>query len=181
MTKLMSQAFPPLAVNGHNYLTWAMDAKVHLYANELMETLEETPEGVDPPTNQAKYNALEILRHHIHPDLKNEYLMEENPRTLWLALKERYDHQRELILPEARHEWNNLRFEDFKTVSDYNSAVHVISSKLTFCEQPLTDTEKIEKTLSTFHPNYILLQQQYRTRNFQRYSDLIFTLLQAET
>jgi len=32
-----------------------------------------------------------LLRFYIHKDLKQEYIMEENPRTLWLALKERYE------------------------------------------------------------------------------------------
>ncbi|XP_074356153.1 uncharacterized protein LOC141695841 [Apium graveolens] len=38
----------------------------------------------------------------------------------------------------------------------------------------------IEKTLSTFHPNTMILEQQYRERNFQKYSELISLLLVAE-
>ncbi|XP_074346764.1 uncharacterized protein LOC141685571 [Apium graveolens] len=38
----------------------------------------------------------------------------------------------------------------------------------------------IEKTLSTFHPNTMILAQQYRERNFQKYGELISLLLVAE-
>jgi hypothetical protein len=33
--------------------------------------------------------------------------MIENPRELWITLKERYGQQKELIWPEANHEWNH--------------------------------------------------------------------------
>jgi len=66
------------------------------------------------------------------------------------------------------------------TVSDYNHAVHRICSKLQFCEKEPSDADKIEKALSTMLPSERILQQQYRERNFQVYSDLIHTLLEAE-
>ena len=75
--------------------------------------------------------------------------MIENPCELWVALKERYEHKKELIWPEANHEWNHLRLQDFKSVADYNHVVHRICSKLKFCEKEPTDADKIEKTLST--------------------------------
>ena len=120
------------------------------------------------------------MRHHLHPDLKNEYMMEENPRALWVALKDRYEQQKAVILPEAQREWSLLRFMDFKTIADYNSAVHKISAKLRFCDQPVNDATMIEKTLSTFLPANRILQQQYRNRAYVKYSDLIYNLLQAE-
>jgi hypothetical protein len=51
---------------------------------------------------------------------------------------------------------------------------------LHFCGKEPTDAEKIEKTLSTMLPSERLLQQQYRARDYQIYSDLIHILLQAE-
>ena len=41
-------------------------------------------------TEKNKYEAY-IIRNHIHPDLKFEYMMEENPRELWKNLKKRYE------------------------------------------------------------------------------------------
>ena len=55
-----------------------------------------------------RYGVLSILRKFIHRDLKTEYLLEENPKTLWLALKACYDRQKELIWPEANNELNHL-------------------------------------------------------------------------
>ena len=87
--------------------------------------------------------------------------MEVNPRAVWVALKERYDQQKAIILPEARWESSLLRLMDLKSIAEYNSAVHKICSKLHFCDQPVNDADKIEKTLSTFLPANRLLQQQY--------------------
>jgi hypothetical protein len=58
--------------------------------------------------------------------------MEENLRALWVALKERYDQQKAIILPEAKREWSLLRLMDFKSAAEYNSTVHKIYSKLHF-------------------------------------------------
>ena len=72
-----------------------------LTAKGYINTIEErNPQA--PVPDEAKYATLHFLRHHLHPDLKNEYMMEENPQTLWFALKERYDQQKAIILPEAR-------------------------------------------------------------------------------
>ena len=49
-----------------------------------------------------------------------------------------------------------------------------------FCDKEPTDEEKIEKTLSTMLPADRLLQQQFHQHNFQIYSELIQTLIQAE-
>jgi hypothetical protein len=58
--------------------------------------------------------------------------------------------------------------------------MHKLSSKLKFSEKEPTNAEKIEKTLSTMLPTYMILQQQYRQRGFTVYSELIKTLFQAE-
>ena len=87
---------------------------------------------------------------------------------------------KKLIWPEANHEWNHLRLQDFKSVADYNHVVHRICSKLKFYEKEPTVADKIEKTLSTMLPSDRVLQQQYMAHNYQLYSQLIHTLTQAE-
>ena len=62
----------------------------------------------------------------------------------------------------------------------YNSALHKLVSKLKLCGQKITDTDMIEKTLSTFHPGNIVLQQQYRNSKYNKYSELIVVLMFAE-
>src|SRR6266540_3114917 len=138
MNNLDTKDFNVLKVDGSNYLTWAMDVKIKLSSKGFIGTINEpNPQGPSIPES-AKYAALYFLRHHLHPDLKNEYLMEEDPRALWVALKDRYDHQKAIMLPEARREWSSICLMDFKSVVEYNSAVHKICSKLRFCDQPIS-------------------------------------------
>ena len=84
--------------------------------------------------------------------------MEDNPWSLSLALQQQYEQQKAVILPEATHEWNHLRIEDFKSVNEYNNAMHKLNSKLKFCEKEPSDVEKIEKILSTMLPTHMILQ-----------------------
>ena len=177
---MTGKEFDELALDGRNYPTWAMDVKVSLASRGLSAALQPPIEGQVPITDLHKYNALYIIRNHIHIDLKLEYLMEEDPYTLWLALQTRYEQQKAVILPEATHEWTQLRIQDFKSIGEFNHAVHKICSKLKFCDKEPSEAEKIEKTLSTMLPADRILQQQYRARQFTRYSDLIHVLLQAE-
>ena len=84
------------------------------------------------------------------------------------------------MLPATRDECNALRFQNLKKVSDYNSAIFRIVSQLKFCGVGITDEEILEKTYSTFHTSNIILQQQYRLRDFKKYSELISSLLATE-
>ena len=92
---MTAKEFEELALNGHNYPTWAMDIKISLASHGIARAIQplETPlpDGAMPLTEQQNYDALFIIRHHIHPDLKSEYLHEESPSTLFLALKTRYE------------------------------------------------------------------------------------------
>ncbi|KAK9124411.1 hypothetical protein Sjap_014013 [Stephania japonica] len=124
--------------------------------------------------------SLIFLRHHLHEGLKSEYLTIKDPLTLWLSLKERYDHQKTVIFPKAQNDWLNLRLQDFKTVSEYNSTMFNITSRLRLCGENISDEAMMEKTFSTFHASNLLLQQQYRARQFKKYSELISCLMVAE-
>ena len=95
-------------------------------------------------------------------------------------MKERYDHQKTVILPRTRYDWIHLRLQDFKSVSDYNSAVFKISYQLKLCGENISDEDMLEKTYTTFHASNMLLQQQYREHRFAKYSKLIACLLVVE-
>ncbi|KAK8335719.1 hypothetical protein V6Z12_A09G072700 [Gossypium hirsutum] len=155
MSNLTKLEFVALDITGNNYLSWVLDAEIHLDAKGLGETIKEGNEE----STQDKAKAMIFLRHHLHEGLKTEYLTVKDPQILWANLKERYNHQKTVILPKARYEWLNLRLQDFKSVSDYNSAI---------------------KTYSTFHANNVVLQTQYSEKGFQKYSELISCLLVAE-
>ena len=153
-----------------------MDAEIHLDASNLGETIKEN----NSASLQDRAKALIFLRHHLDESLKNEYLTVKDPLVLWHILKDRYDHQKIVILLKARYDWLHLRLQDFKSVSEYNSALFHISSQLKLCGENITDADMLEKTFTTFHASNVLLQQQYRERRFTKYSELIACLLVAE-
>jgi hypothetical protein len=73
----MAHELEELAFDGHNYPTWVMDIKISLAFRGMYKTIVPPADRQQefPPTHQ--YNALYIIRHHIHPDLKSEYVLEE--------------------------------------------------------------------------------------------------------
>ena len=48
------------------------------------------------------------------------------------------------------------------------------------CKQNVIDIELIEKTLSTFHASNLILQQQYKAKNYATHFELISALLVAK-
>ena len=176
MSNITKLEFVALDISGKNYLSWILDAELHLDAMNLGATIKQGNQA----SLQDRAKALIFLRHHLHEGLKNEYLTVKDPFTLWSNLKERYDHQKTVILPKARYDWMHLRLQDFKTVSEYNSALFKISSQLKLCGEKITEEDMLEKTFTTFHASNVLLQQQYRERRFTKYSELISCLLVVE-
>ena len=85
----------------------------------LLDTIKKT----NTSSKQDKAKSMIFLRRHLDDSLKFEYLTIKDPSTLWKNLQERYDHQKEVILPTSRDEWRDLCFQDFKKVSDYNSVL----------------------------------------------------------
>ena len=99
-----------------------------------------------------------FLCHNIHEGLKNEYLIVKDPFTIWSDLKERYDHQKIVILPKAWHDWIHLKLQDYKTVSEYNFALFKINSQLKlYGEKKIIKEDMLEKTFTTFHASNMLL------------------------
>jgi hypothetical protein len=71
--------FDVLALDGHNFTTWAMDLKVSLLLRGMFKAIETAKEGEATLPEPNKYHALFIIRNHIHPYLKAEYLMDKDP------------------------------------------------------------------------------------------------------
>jgi hypothetical protein len=71
----MAHEFEGLALDGHNCPTWEMDVKISLGLRVTYEAITPPDERQQelPPT--YKYNALYIIRHHIHTDLKSKYVL----------------------------------------------------------------------------------------------------------
>ena len=106
MSSLARREFVELALDGSNYLTWALDVELHLTSKDLSHTIVAN----SPSTNAQKAHALIFLRHHLNQDLKYEYLIENDPLVLWILLKDRFDQQSAIVLPQAQYDWLNLRF-----------------------------------------------------------------------
>ena len=84
MYNLTKLEFVALDISGNNYLSWILDAKIHLDASNLRETIKET----NSASLQDRIKALIFLRHHLHESLKNEYLTVKDSLVLWQSLKD---------------------------------------------------------------------------------------------
>jgi hypothetical protein len=59
-----------------------MDVNIALALCGMYEALLPLEERIAALSDQYKYNALYIIKHHIHPDFKSEYVMEIEPSNL---------------------------------------------------------------------------------------------------
>jgi hypothetical protein len=82
----MIRKFEKLALDGHNYPTWAMEVKISLVLRGVYEAILPPKERNVPLLDPFKYNVLYIIRNHLHVDLKSEYVMKEESNILWAAL-----------------------------------------------------------------------------------------------
>jgi hypothetical protein len=126
----MAHKFEELALDGHNYPTWAMNVKISLAFRGMYEAIIPPADRQQELSPTYQYNALYIIRHHIHPNLKLEYVLEEEPSILLAALQNHYEQQKVVILTEANHNWVHLHLQDYKSIGDYNHAVHKTCAKL---------------------------------------------------
>ena len=90
----------------------------------LADTIQEN----NLTSNQNRAKTMIFLRHHLDEGLKMEYLTVKDPVVLWNNLKERFDHLKLVVLPQARYDWIHLRLQDFKSISEYNSSMFKIIS-----------------------------------------------------
>ncbi|KAH7857353.1 hypothetical protein Vadar_011686 [Vaccinium darrowii] len=176
MSNYTKLEFAALDISGRNYLSWILDIEIHLDAMEIGRTITNG----NSASLKDRARAMIFIRHHLHEDLKSEYLTVKDPLVLWNNLKERFGHQKTVMLPRARYHWMHLRFEDYKSVSEYNSALFRIVSLMRLCGEKITEMDMLEKTYSTIHPRDMNLSQTYRQRSYEKYSDLISCLLVAE-
>ena len=84
MSNLAKLEFVASDISGKNYLSWVLDAEIHLDAKVLGNTILTNKEA----SNQDKTKAIIFIRHHLHEGLKVEYLTVKDPLELWKILKE---------------------------------------------------------------------------------------------
>ncbi|KAI5016217.1 hypothetical protein ZWY2020_006068 [Hordeum vulgare] len=170
MAEIVNMEFPELAHTGLNYLSWSSDCEIWFEGKNLLRTIGKGTllAPTDPKFAPENAQALHFLRHHLFPTLKDEYMVEWSASVFSTALKQRFERLKYTVKPRAEAKWIRVRFADFKTVGEYNSVLHRICTTLQLCGTEITDSQKIEKTLSTFHPDAV------------QYSELIDILQVAE-
>jgi ferritin len=94
MLNLTKLEFTALDISENNFLSWIFDDEIHLEAMNFRKTIKEE--------NNAK--TMIFIRHHLHEGLKIEYLTIKDPLVPWQNLKEKYDHQKFTILPQALYD-----------------------------------------------------------------------------
>ncbi|XP_048629603.1 uncharacterized protein LOC125601487 [Brassica napus] len=130
MSKIANRDYASLNLSGDNYLQWALSTRISLKSKGLGDTITED----NNENEKNRYRALGLMRHHLIDGLKDQY-----------------DHHRMVLLPKARHDWMHLRFLDYKSVDEYNSALFKIVSILKLCGQEVSDSMMLEKTYMTFN------------------------------
>ncbi|XP_015072409.1 uncharacterized protein LOC107016459 [Solanum pennellii] len=73
MSNLSKLEFVALDISGKNYLSWVLDAEIHLAAKGLDATITQGNEA----SSQDKAKAMIFLRHHLDEGLKIEYLTQQ--------------------------------------------------------------------------------------------------------
>ena len=90
---------------------------------------------------------------------------------MWFSLKEKYKHLKIFYLPKAHNDWQNLKFQNFKSVQEYNSELFKLVLVLRLFGETVTENMMLEKPFITFHARAVLLHQQYREKNFTKFSE----------
>ncbi|XP_023754681.1 uncharacterized protein LOC111903126 [Lactuca sativa] len=145
MSNIAKLEFATLEVSGKDYVTQMIDVKMHLESMGISNDIYEFNNCLHKTRRKHKFSF--------------EYLDITDPSILWNLLKKRFDHQKEVILPNARDKWRTLRFQDFNKVNEYNSALFRICAQLKYYGQEVIDEDMLKKTCSTFHATNITLMQ----------------------
>ena len=165
--------FTRLDVNGQGYKLWESNVDIHITAMDL------PADWRTKPVHKAK--VLCFLRQHMANELLDQYRTVLDPTVLRETLKRRFGQLNAVLLPAAEHAWEHLRFEDFKTVAEYNKTVFNLKSQLeSYGGVVPTDTAIINKTLSTLGPPNTVLAQQLSLLELTSYEDLFVKLIGLE-
>ncbi|KAI3467810.1 hypothetical protein Pfo_024473 [Paulownia fortunei] len=144
MSNLTKFEFIALDISDNNYLAWTLDAEIHLDVINLGDTIKEENKA----SLQDHAKVMIFLRHHLQEELKTEYLIVKDSYVIWKILKERYDHQKTVILPKARYDW-----------------MHLNTSQLKLYGESVNNEDMLEKIFSILY------------RGFKKYSELISCLV----
>ena len=179
--------FDVLPLSGIEYPDWALQAKMYLRAEGLTETIHESFKLPSNNTSQAQEvvkkasKAAFILLRHMEPSLRKHYQRQENPAVIWQSLEQRFNTDRERTeLPILQNEWERLRFYNFKSVTEFASELYRITTEMEHCGDKVTEQQKIQKTLSTFHPQNYAISTELEMKSYETFDTLVSVLLRQE-
>ena len=103
--------------------------EMHLQGQDLANAITENE------TSNAKdnANALIFIRSHLHESLQTQYLSVRDPQTLWKRLKDRYDHTKTVIFPQAQYDWKKSQTTRFYLILFLGLSDAVSSSLMRNC------------------------------------------------
>ncbi|XP_019251173.1 PREDICTED: uncharacterized protein LOC109230100 [Nicotiana attenuata] len=81
MSNLSKLEFVALDILGKSYMSWVLDAEIHLDAMGLADTIKDKNQA----SNQDRAKAMIFLRHHLDKGLKIEYLTIKDPVILIIS------------------------------------------------------------------------------------------------
>lgn len=100
MPNISKLEFVALDISNKGYSSWALNAKIHLDAMGLVDNIKDNNQA----SGQDRVNAMIFLRHHFDKGLKMQSLTIKDPFILMDNLKDKYDHLKLVILPQAHHD-----------------------------------------------------------------------------
>jgi len=174
MSRFEPSDYAALNLSGDNYQEWEMNTSIALKSRGLKRCIIECNNAIE----SEKHRAITIMRYHLTEELRNQYENIEDPCELWTRLESRYSM---IFWRKTMNEWKLLRFQDFESVEEYNSALMKIAHSLELCGEVVTDDDLLYKTYSTFHPKNVLLS--HKAKGFTTYNDLLsylFAIKQRE-
>ena len=99
-TRTVPLIFDHYEPDGSNYMDWRFNIRANLAAEELDATIDLHPEEEIP--SPYLWQAMLIMRGHMDPSLRMQYLPEENLARLWAALEARFRYEEMILLPHAQ-------------------------------------------------------------------------------
>jgi len=90
MSNLTKLEFAALNLSGNDYLLWTLDIDIHLEAKNLGDTNKVDNQA----SMQDRAKSMIFIRHHLHEELKSEYLTVKDLLVLWNDIKERYKNKK---------------------------------------------------------------------------------------
>ncbi|XP_060170489.1 uncharacterized protein LOC132601427 [Lycium barbarum] len=83
MSNLSKLEFVAFDISGKNYLSWVLDAEIHLDTKGLGATITQD----NTTSSQDKAKTMIFLHHHLDEGLKVEYLIVKDPLELWTVYR----------------------------------------------------------------------------------------------